>query len=49
MAQVFRDLDHNLDRWVYVMMGDGELDEGKVWEAAMYAAKEAGRNRVATD
>lgn len=39
MAQVFRDLDHNLDRWVYVMMGDGELDEGNVWEAAMYAAK----------
>ena len=39
MAQVFRDLDHNLDRWVYVMMGDGELNEGNVWEAAMYAAK----------
>ncbi len=39
MAQVFRDLDHDPDRWVYVMMGDGELDEGNVWEAAMYAAK----------
>lgn len=25
------------DRLVYVMMGDGELQEGQVWEAAMYA------------
>ena len=23
---------------VYVVMGDGELDEGNVWEAAMFAA-----------
>lgn len=29
--------DHN--RWVYCLMGDGELDEGNVWEAAMFAAK----------
>lgn len=27
-------------RWVYVVMGDGELDEGNVWEAAMLASKE---------
>lgn len=26
-------------RWVYVVMGDGELDEGNVWEAAMLASK----------
>ncbi len=26
-------------RWLYVVMGDGELDEGNVWEAAMLAAK----------
>lgn len=26
-------------RWVYVVMGDGELDEGNVWEAAMLAGK----------
>src|SRR5690606_16269768 len=26
--------DNNL---VYVLMGDGELQEGQVWEAAMYA------------
>jgi transketolase len=29
--------DHH--RWVYVVMGDGELDEGNVWEAAMLASK----------
>lgn len=26
-------------RFVYVMMGDGELDEGNIWEAAMFAGK----------
>jgi transketolase len=26
-------------RWVYVVMGDGEQDEGNVWEAAMLAGK----------
>jgi transketolase len=26
-------------RWVYVLMGDGELNEGNVWEAAMLANK----------
>jgi transketolase len=26
-------------RWIYVVMGDGELDEGNVWEAAMLAGK----------
>lgn len=26
-------------RWVYVIIGDGELDEGNVWEAAMLASK----------
>lgn len=29
--------DHH--RWVYVVMGDGELNEGNVWEAAMLAGK----------
>lgn len=28
-----------LDYRVYVMLGDGEVDEGQVWEAAMAAAK----------
>lgn len=26
-------------RWVYVVTGDGELDEGNIWEAAMFAGK----------
>lgn len=32
-------MDKQLHRWVYVVMGDGELDEGNVWEAAMLAGK----------
>lgn len=31
-------MDNTLNRWVYVIMGDGETDEGNVWEAAMLAA-----------
>lgn len=27
-------------RWFYCLLGDGELDEGSNWEAAMFAAKE---------
>lgn len=34
-------------RWVYVVMGDGELDEGNVWEAAMLAGKYKLNNIVA--
>ena len=34
--QYIDDIKH---RWVYVMMGDGELDEGNIWEAAMFAGK----------
>lgn len=30
-------MDSILHRWVYVVMGDGETDEGNVWEAAMLA------------
>lgn len=32
-------LDNVKHRFVYVVMGDGELDEGNVWEAAMFAGK----------
>lgn len=32
-------LDNNKRRFVYTIMGDGELDEGNVWEAAMFAGK----------
>jgi transketolase len=32
-------MDKQTHRWVYVVMGDGEQDEGNVWEAAMLAGK----------
>jgi len=38
MALALR-MNKDLFRWIYVVMGDGELDEGNVWEAAMMAAK----------
>jgi transketolase len=38
MALAMR-LDQVKGRWVYVVMGDGEQDEGNVWEAAMLAGK----------
>lgn len=34
-------------RWVYVVLGDGEQDEGNVWEAAMLAAKYKLQNIIA--
>lgn len=33
-------------RWVYVVMGDGELNEGNIWEAAMLASKEKLNNVI---
>ena len=35
------------DRTVFCLMGDGELQEGQVWEAAMFAAHEGLNNLVA--
>lgn len=32
-------LDKNKQRFVYVVTGDGELNEGNIWEAAMFAGK----------
>lgn len=32
-------MNNDTHRWIYVVMGDGELDEGNVWEAAMLASK----------
>lgn len=36
------------DKLVYVLMGDGELQEGQVWEAVMYAAHYKVDNIIAT-
>lgn len=38
MALAMR-LNRQHHRWVYVVMGDGELNEGNIWEAAMLAPK----------
>lgn len=32
-------LDHQTHRFVYAVTGDGELNEGNIWEAAMFAGK----------
>lgn len=32
-------IDQIHHRWVYCMMGDGELNEGNIWEAAMLGSK----------
>ncbi len=32
-------MNNDTHRWIYVVMGDGELDEGNIWEAAMLAPK----------
>ena len=39
MALALR-MDEDRRRWVYCLMGDGELNEGNVWEAVMLAGKE---------
>lgn len=36
------------DRFVYVLMGDGEQQEGQIWEAGMYAAHHRVDNLIAT-
>lgn len=38
-AYTLQYMDKNYHRCVYVMMGDGEINEGNIWEAAMFAGK----------
>jgi transketolase len=46
MALAMR-MDKAKERWIYVVMGDGEQDEGNVWEAAMLASKYQLNNIIA--
>jgi transketolase len=46
MALAMR-MNNQQHRWVYVVMGDGEQDEGNVWEAAMLTAKYKLNNVIA--
>ncbi len=39
VAYTLQYIDNNPQRWVYAVTGDGELDEGNIWEAAMFAGK----------
>lgn len=38
-AYTLQYIDNNPHRFVYVVTGDGELNEGNIWEAAMFAGK----------
>ena len=40
-------MNQETHRWIYVVTGDGELNEGNVWEAAMLAAKYRLNNIIA--
>ncbi len=39
VAHVLKYIDKQPQRFVYVVTGDGELNEGNIWEAAMFAGK----------
>jgi transketolase len=38
---------NNDDRWIHVLMGDGEQNEGQIWEAAMFAPHHKVDNLIA--
>lgn len=46
MALAMR-MDKTTHRWVYVVMSDGEQDEGNIWEAALLASKYKLNNIIA--
>lgn len=47
MSYVMKFIDPAPQQWIYVVMGDGELDEGNIWEAAMFAGKYKLHNIIA--
>ncbi|GAA4452469.1 transketolase [Rurimicrobium arvi] len=47
-AAYSKKLNKEEDTYVYVLMGDGELQEGQNWEAAMFAAHHKLDNLIAT-
>ena len=46
MAYVLEKIDKIKERWVYVVMSDGELNEGNIWEGAMFAGKNKLHNLI---
>jgi len=40
------DVGYKSNKYFYCLMGDGELDEGQVWEAALHAGKEKAHNLI---
>lgn len=46
MAMALR-MDNQMHRWVFVTTGDGELNEGNIWEAAMLVGKYKLSNLIA--
>lgn len=47
MALSLKNIDQRNQQWVYVLLGDGELNEGNIWEASMFSAKYKLSNLVA--
>ena len=47
IALAQKNIDQRNQQWVYVLLGDGELNEGNVWEGAMFSAKYMLSNLVA--
>jgi transketolase len=47
MAYGLNRIDGKDSQWIYVVMGDGELNEGNVWEAAMFTSKYKLHNIIA--
>jgi transketolase len=47
-AALAKKMNHEADTLVYALLGDGELEEGQNWEAALFAAHHKLDNLIAT-